>query len=103
MVRNDTLIGNMWAVWEATGEPPAPRVVLQNQPAHSRSTRPLAALDLDGDGRLEFLNHYGLLSTSAKEPRAYNVADYLDLPKVFFCDEGGESWDDKLGSPAKGL
>ena len=95
----ETLIGTMWALWQATGEPPAPRVVPLNQPARSRSIDPLAALDLDGDGRLEFLNRYGLLSSSAAEPLAYERKDYLDLPKEYSCYDGENDWDELLGGP----
>jgi hypothetical protein len=95
----DTLVGTMWALWEATGEPPSPKVVPMNQPARSRSIEPLAALDLDGDGRLELVNRYGVLSASAAEPLAYERKDYLDLPKEFSCYAGENDWDDLLGGP----
>lgn len=95
----DTLIGIAWTAWEVTGEPPSPSVVPLNQPARSRSIEPLAALDIDGDGRLELLNEHGLLSAASEQPLAYARTDYLDLPKVYSCYAGENDWDELLGGP----
>lgn len=95
----DTLIGTMWAAWELRGKPVAPVLSPLNQPAASKSIAPLAALDVDGDGHLEFLTDYGLLRASSEQPLAYAQTDYLALPKVFSCYAGENDWDDMLGGP----
>jgi hypothetical protein len=51
----DGVFGSLWALWQVEGPPEKPRLTLRNQPDESMTLQPTAAVDLDGDGRVELL------------------------------------------------
>jgi hypothetical protein len=51
----DGVLGSLWALWQVEGSPENPRLALRNQPDESMTMRPTAAVDVDGDGRVELL------------------------------------------------
>ena len=45
----------LWGLWQVEGSPENPRLVLRNQPDEAMTMHPTAAVDVDGDGRVELL------------------------------------------------
>jgi hypothetical protein len=72
----DGIFNALWALWEVDDKDPAhPRLILRNQPDTAFSLQPTAAVDVDGDGRLE------LLFDSSSDYATVNAAgqpDYLE-------------------------
>jgi ketosteroid isomerase-like protein len=93
----DKVFGVMWLIAAVSGTPKSPVTTALNQPTESNSITPIATLDIDGDGRLEFLSRVGLLSAPAEHPLAYSQTDYLDLPYYNWCDESYANGDDEIG------
>jgi len=51
----DGMHRSLWALWQVDGSSENPLLALRNQPDESMTMRPTAAVDLDGDGRVELL------------------------------------------------
>jgi ketosteroid isomerase-like protein len=52
---SDDVRGSLWALWQVDGPADNPRLILRNQPDESMTMQPTAAVDVDGDGRVELL------------------------------------------------
>jgi len=80
--------GSLWAIWEVTGDPKKPRLILANDPANAAYTVPIAAIDADGNGTLEilyFFFHYGFHQGLIRSSGAtWDYREELEIP-IFDC------------------